>query len=48
MIADTIALISTTSHFVGKDHVQRYMILVVMYHGTNENSKDPLFKGSDS
>jgi hypothetical protein len=46
-IADTIVLISTTSQLAGKDHVQRYMILVVMYHDTNENSKDPPFKGRD-
>jgi hypothetical protein len=41
-IADTIALISTTSQLAGKDHVHLYMILVVMYHDTN-----PPFKGRD-
>jgi hypothetical protein len=46
-IADTIALISTTSQLSGKDHVKRYMILVVMYHDTNESSKDPPFKGRE-
>jgi hypothetical protein len=43
----TISLISTTSQVGFKDHVQIYMILVVMYHDTNENSKDPPFKGRD-
>jgi hypothetical protein len=47
LIYDTIALISTTSQFAVKDHVQRYMILIVMYHDTNESSKGPPFKGSD-
>jgi hypothetical protein len=42
-----VALISTTSQLAGKDHVHIYMILVVVYHDTNENSKDPPFKGRD-
>jgi hypothetical protein len=45
LIAYTLALISTTSQFAVKYHVQRYLILVVMYHNTNENEKDPPFNG---
>jgi hypothetical protein len=46
-VADTIALISTTLQFAVKDHVQRYIIMVVMYHDTNENSNNPTFRGRD-